>query len=93
MACLSVLKTVMSFGMWGFESLWLRMLKTFVLQRNVDISGVSGTGIVADGVLWQDGTCTIRWRGEHPSIAHWQDIEHAKQIHGHGGHTLFVFDE
>lgn len=68
------------------------MLKTFVLQRQVDVSGISGTGIVAEGVLWEDGTCTIRWKGDRPSIVHWQSIEHAESVHGHGGHTMFVFD-
>jgi hypothetical protein len=35
--------------------------RRFHLQRTVDITGASGTGRVADGVLWPDGTLSIRW--------------------------------
>lgn len=59
----------------------------FVLYRYVDVSGVSGTGIVADGILWPDQSCTIRWRGERPSLVHWHSVDHAISIHGHGGAT------
>lgn len=30
--------------------------RVFVLQRHVDVSGVSGTGEIAEGVEWSDGT-------------------------------------
>jgi hypothetical protein len=66
-------------------------VRRFELHRQTDVSGVSGTGIVADGVLWEDGSATIRWRGDRPSIVHWQDIEHAHSVHSHGGFTEFVF--
>jgi hypothetical protein len=62
--------------------------RRFVLRRTVDVSGISGTGDVADGVLWPDGTASIRWRGEHPSVVFWDrgrvSVEH---VHGHGGAT------
>lgn len=62
----------------------------FHLQRDTDVSGVSGTGIVADGVIWPDGTVSVRWRGEHPSIVFWRSIEAVKAIHGHNGATRIV---
>lgn len=65
--------------------------RRFELHRQTDVSGISGTGIVADGVVWEDGSATIRWRGDRPSIVHWQDIAHAESVHGHGGFTEFVF--
>jgi len=34
--------------------------RRFYLDRRTDVSGVSGTGIVAHGVVWPDGTVTIR---------------------------------
>lgn len=34
--------------------------RTFRLVRDEDVSGVSGTGAVADGVRWPDGTVTLR---------------------------------
>ncbi|RLU79247.1 hypothetical protein CTZ27_37010 [Streptomyces griseocarneus] len=66
--------------------------RVFVLQRDRDMSGVSGTGVVADGVLWPDGTASIRWRGHHPSIVFWSGgITDAEAVHGHGGATRIVW--
>lgn len=45
--------------------------RRFVLRRANDVTGISGTGDVADGVVWPDGTASVRWRGEHPSVAFW----------------------
>jgi hypothetical protein len=67
--------------------------RRFHLQRTVDITGASGTGRVADGVLWPDGTLSIRWRGERPSTVFWDDLAHAEAVHGHGGHTVIVWDD
>jgi hypothetical protein len=67
--------------------------RRFHLLRHQDISGVSGTGIVADGVIWPDGTASLRWRGERPSTVHWDRIADAKAVHGHGGATEIVLDD
>lgn len=67
--------------------------RLFHLQRNQDVSGVSGTGHVADGVIWPDGTATVRWCGDRPSTVHWDHIGHAKAVHGHGGATQIVLDD
>lgn len=68
------------------------MPRRFALLRHHDVSGVSGTGLVADGVLWPDGTASVRWRGEHPSVVFWDrgqlSVEH---IHGHQGATEIVW--
>jgi hypothetical protein len=61
--------------------------RRFYLYRHEDVSGVSGTGRVADGVMWPDGSTSIRWRGEHGSIVYWARIESALIIHGHDGRT------
>lgn len=63
----------------------------FQLLRHQDISGVSGTGVVADGVLWPDGTASLRWKGERPSTVHWDRIADAEAVHGHGGATEIVW--
>lgn len=67
--------------------------RLFHLERDVDATGVSGTGRVADGVVWPDGTATMHWRGEQPSTVHWTELAHAKAVHGHGGQTRIVFDD
>jgi hypothetical protein len=65
--------------------------RPFWLQRDHDVSGVSGVGIVAHGALWPDGTASVRWVGERPSTVFWDSIEDALAVHGHGGHTRIVF--
>lgn len=61
--------------------------RRFYLQRDVDVTGASGIGRVADGVLWPDGTVSVHWRGKRPSTVQWNHIEDAVAIHGHGGAT------
>lgn len=66
-------------------------MKYFQLQRDVDISGVSGTGIVADGVIFPAGTVVMHWRGEYTSTAIYKSIEDLEHIHGHNGATRIVW--
>lgn len=61
--------------------------RRFVFVRDVDYTGMSGTGTVAEGVEWTDGTVTLRWRGTRSSVVHWQCIDDAEAIHGHHGAT------
>jgi len=66
-------------------------MRRFHLVRHVDLTGVSGTGVVAEGCEFSDGAVAIRWRGNRPSTAVWRDINDAMFIHGHGGATQFVW--
>lgn len=67
--------------------------RRFHLQRDTDITGVSGTGRVADGILWPDGTVSIRWTGPMPSTVFWHSIANALHVHGHQGATRIVWDD
>lgn len=62
-------------------------MRRFVLSRDRDVSGVSGTGEVAEGVQFTDGSVAIRWRGQHCSTVIWGSIADAEAVHGHGGAT------
>lgn len=66
-------------------------VRLFHLQRDRDVTGMSGTGVVADGALWPDCTVSIRWRGDRPSTVTWNSIDHAEQVHGHGGLTRIIW--
>lgn len=67
-------------------------MRRFQLERDVDVSGISGTGVVAEGVEFSDGTVVIRWTvGEHRSTVVWPDIAGPEAIHGHGGATRIVW--
>lgn len=65
--------------------------KRFYLQRDIDESSLSGTGRVANGVVWPDGSADVRWCGEHGSTAHWDRFESVPAIHGHEGRTRLVW--
>lgn len=62
----------------------------FVLRRNTDVTGISGTGVVADGVLFPDMRVATRWRSSDgvAQTCAWDRLSHVKQIHGHNGATV-----
>lgn len=67
-------------------------MRRFHLIRSQDISGVSGTGLVAEGVVFSDGTTVIRWvAGDHRSTVVWNSVESVEVIHGHNGATQIVW--
>ena len=69
-------------------------MRRFHLQRDNDISGISGTGIVCEGVYFVDtGETVLYWRGEHSSINIYKSIEDVLLIHGHEGSTKIIFDD
>lgn len=63
-------------------------MRCFVLLRYLDRTGVSGTGIVAEGVQFGDGRVAMRWltNGVHGVVLH-ESIEDVMRIHGHDGAT------
>jgi hypothetical protein len=67
------------------------MAKRFHLHRDVDESGVSGTGLVAEGVLFQSGKVVISWLTRHTSLGTYDSIEGMLNVHGHGGKTRLVW--
>ena len=74
--------------------------RTFVLYRDTDVTGISGTGPVADGVVYPDGVTVMRWRdvvgpnaerGVRPTIVVHESPESVEALHGHGGKTRIVW--
>jgi hypothetical protein len=64
----------------------------FRLIRDVDVSEVSGTGHVADGVVFSDGEAAVHWLGRWPTTTpHPEGLVSVEGIHGHGGSTRIVF--
>jgi hypothetical protein len=64
--------------------------KTFLLDRRVDHSGLSGIGVVAIGVAYPDGLTVARWRGEYSGINQLEIFPSPEQllaVHGHSGTT------
>lgn len=68
-------------------------MRIFFLVRDQDFSGVSGTGIVAEGVEFSNGNCAMRWRGRLSSVAIYESMDMLVSIHGHSGRTRIHYDE
>jgi hypothetical protein len=67
------------------------LVRRFELVRDQDLSGVSGTGVVADGVQFGSGWVAIHWRGAHPSVGLHPSLESVEAVHGHDGATRIVW--
>lgn len=55
-------------------------MKLFVIKRIEDNTGLSGTGIVADGVEFDDGQVVLKWRGEISTIVIHKNLENVKKL-------------
>lgn len=65
-----------------------KKFQRFVLFRKEDETGVSGTGIVAEGVLFSTSKSVISWLSDTPSVEVYDSIEEIERIHGHHGKTV-----
>lgn len=83
-------------------------MRTFKLVRLVDqatkeSSGISGTGIVATGLINALGQVVVRWLpnarlsdGSYKKIetrTYYNSLEDVALLHGHGGHTRVRMDD
>jgi hypothetical protein len=68
----------------------------FGLHRTSDPSGVSGTGVVATGVIWPDRRAAMLWTGAAPppgadrcvrQVNLFDDAAEIEMVHGHSGVT------
>lgn len=65
--------------------------RRFELHRHEDETGISGTGVIADGVRWPDGTAALRWRTKFKSHGVYDSMGDVEAIHGHEGKTQIVW--
>lgn len=70
-------------------------MRTFILYRTEDVSGVSGIGVVAEGVQFSDGVCVCRWRpdSDTASTCVYDSIADVTTIHGHDGGTQIIWED
>lgn len=69
------------------------MCKTFIFWRSEDVSGISGTGKVAEGCVFDSGECVVHWLGTKGSINIYHNFDDLIAIHGHSGKTEILFDD
>ena len=73
-------------------------MRRFTMRRDFDVSGVSGTGIVLEGVLFSTGVVVIHWLTPPPrgSISVFDSMEQFLSIHvvpHPDNHTCLVFED
>jgi len=61
--------------------------KRFVLNRMEDATGTSGTGIVAEGVMFSGGKIALTWFSHYGAVNVYDSIQVVENIHGHEGRT------
>ena len=66
-------------------------MRRFQLKRNEDASGVSGTGIVAEGVEFTSGMVAMTWHSPHRCVNIYENIKTVEELHGHEGKTEVIF--
>lgn len=64
------------------------MLRKFCLERLEDVSGKSGTGVVAVGAMLPSGLCFMEWCTPIKSVGIYHSIAELEALHGHEGRTL-----
>lgn len=62
-------------------------MKVFYLHRKEDESGISGTGRIAQGIVFDNGKVALTWLSEHPTITVYDNLGEVRAIHGHSGKT------
>jgi hypothetical protein len=76
---------------------FISAMRRFALLRHEDETGVSGVGIVAEGVESPDGRVVLFWRqsatdpNKPGSTGFYTDISEMIAIHGHGGRTIVAW--
>jgi hypothetical protein len=74
-------------------------MRRYRLNRLTDPTGVSGTGIVAEGVVFSDGHAVTHWLTEVHSTVCWdthsvdEAVAAIERIHGHGGYTTIEWTD
>lgn len=67
------------------------MLRQFILVRHKDVTGTSGRGIVAEGVVFEDGQAVLKWLRKPYSLGVYPSLKNLIDVHGHEGNTQVRF--
>lgn len=61
--------------------------RRFYLYRMTDLSGMSGVGVVAEGVAFAGGQVVLSWLKAPYSLGVYASVEAMREVHGHEGRT------
>jgi hypothetical protein len=67
--------------------------RTFILQRDTDVTGLSGEGVVGWGVEFPDGVCALRWTSQWPTsvVFHDRGMESVIALYGYEGKIRVLY--
>jgi hypothetical protein len=57
------------------------------LNRKEDPTGTSGTGVVAEGVMFSGGKVALHWFSHYGAVNVYDSIEVVRVLHGHNKAT------
>jgi hypothetical protein len=66
-------------------------MRRFLLIREKDLTGVSGTGVVAEGIVFTDGLSVLHWLREPYATGMYRSLADVIDVHGHDGATQVEF--
>jgi hypothetical protein len=66
-------------------------MRPFEINRYRDVAGVSGTGIVAEGVVFVDGQVALTWLGEVQGVTVYDSIADVEAAHCRMGNSAIVY--
>jgi hypothetical protein len=67
--------------------------RKFWLHRIEDPSGVSGVGIIAEGIIFTSGWCAMSWLTGISQVGIYPSLDHVRMIHGHNGKTEIIWED
>lgn len=66
-------------------------MRRFYLVRAEDVSGMSGTGVKAAGVVFDDGMTVVHWFTQFGGTEVYRSLRQCEECHGHAGRTKIIF--
>lgn len=67
-------------------------MKRFYMRRHYDVNKKSGTGVVAEGIVFDDGTGAFTWLTKMKTVTTFWKVDDLKKLHGHNGCTEVIIE-
>lgn len=68
-------------------------MKAFYLLRHEDVHNNSGTGVVAEGIIFDNGMCAMAWLSDVKTVTSFPGITSVKKLHSHEGLTEIIIED
>lgn len=68
-------------------------MKRFYLLRHEDVHSSSGTGVVAEGLVFDSKMAVMTWLSGFSTVTVFESINTVKALHGHEGRTEIIMED